>query len=413
MPLHEPIGVVAGEPRLDERQQQPLAEVQPEARRDVLAHPLLAHDEALDEPGEPIEHVVDGEERVGQDDPLGRGVGDVPLVPEGDVLETDERVGPHDARDPADALGRDRVALVRHRRRALLAAAERLLDLAHLGAREVADLGREAVERRGEQRQRREQLGVTVALQDLRRARSRLEAEPLAGDALHLGLGGRVRADGAGELADAQALDRAHEPLPVAIERERPAGELEAEGRRLGVDAVRATHADRLPVLLGADDDGAEGAIETLEHERARVLHRERERRVEHVRRGEPVVEPAPLLAEPLGGGVDERRDIVVRLALDLGHALRRRQDDVLADRGDVLVRDGADLGPALERCQFDVEPAAQLLAVRPDLAHGRAGVASDHRVILERPGLRRAVRSRPGRPIGALLTPGDRIESG
>ena len=107
------------------------------------------------------------------------------------------------------------------------------------------------------ERQRREQLGVTVALEDLRRARRRLEAEPLAGDPLDLGLGGRVRADGARELADAHALDRAHEPLPVAVERERPAGELEPERRRLGVDAVRAAHAERLPVLLGAGDDGA------------------------------------------------------------------------------------------------------------------------------------------------------------
>jgi hypothetical protein len=57
-------------------------------------------------------------------------VGDVALVPEGDVLEADERSSPDDAREPADALGDDRVPLVRHRRRALLAAAERLLHLA-------------------------------------------------------------------------------------------------------------------------------------------------------------------------------------------------------------------------------------------------------------------------------------------
>ena len=35
-------------------------------------------------------------------------------------------------------------------------------------------------------------------------------------------------------------------------------------------------------------------------------------------------MEPAPVLAEALGDGVDERGDVVVRLALDLGHALRR-----------------------------------------------------------------------------------------
>ena len=330
------------------------------ARLEVLAHPLLADDEPLDEPREPVEHVVDGEERVGQDDALGRRVRDVALVPEGDVLEPDERVRPHDAREPADALGGDRVALVRHRRRALLAAPERLLDLAHLGAGEMPDLGREAVERRGEERERGEQLRVAVALEDLRRARRGLEAEPLARDPLDLRLGRGVGADGAGELADAQSLDRALEPLAVAVERERPAGELEPERRRLGVDAVRAPHAQRLAVLLGPHDDGAEGPVEALEHERARFLHGERERRVEHVGRGEPVVEPASLLAEPLRDGVDEGGDVVVRLALDLGHALGRRRDGPLADRGDGLGRDDADLRPAVERRQLDVEPAAR-----------------------------------------------------
>ena len=116
-----------------------------------------------------------------------------------------------DAREPADPLGDDRVALVRHRRRALLALAERLLHLGDLGAREVADLERERVERRGDDRERGEQLGVAVALEDLRRGRRGLEPEPLAGDPLQLGIGGRVRADGAGELADAHPVERARD----------------------------------------------------------------------------------------------------------------------------------------------------------------------------------------------------------
>ena len=55
------------------------------------------------------------------------------------------------------------IALVRHRRRALLTARERLGRLAHLAALQVAHLGREAVERAAEDRQRRQQLGVAVA----------------------------------------------------------------------------------------------------------------------------------------------------------------------------------------------------------------------------------------------------------
>ena len=264
-----------------------------------------------------------------------------------------------DAREPADPLGDDRVALVRHRRRALLAAAERLLDLAHLRAREMPDLEREPLERRREQRERVQHLGVPVALEDLRRARRRLEPEPLAGDPLDLRIGRRVGADGAGELADAHPLERARDAGAVALERERPAGELEPERRRLGVDAVRAPDRERVAVLLGAGDDGGERALDPFEHERARLADLERERGVEHVRRRQPVVEPAPLVAELLGDRVDERGDVVVRPRLDLGHALRRRRDRPRADRLDRLARHDADLGPALERGELDVEPAA------------------------------------------------------
>ena len=84
-------------------------------------------------------------------------------MPEGDVLEAGLGVAaqhPGQARDP---LGEDRVALVRHRRGALLAGTERLLDLAHLGALEVADLGREALEARAGEGDRRKHGRVAVA----------------------------------------------------------------------------------------------------------------------------------------------------------------------------------------------------------------------------------------------------------
>ena len=152
--LDEAVGVVAREARLDEREQHALAEEEVVARLEVAAHPLGAHDEAVDEPREAVEHVVEREERVGDDDALGRRVRDVALVPERDVLEPDERVPADDAREPADPLGDDGVALVRHRRRALLALAERLLHLGDLGAREVPDLERERVERRRDDRER-------------------------------------------------------------------------------------------------------------------------------------------------------------------------------------------------------------------------------------------------------------------
>ena len=122
------------------------------ARVEVLAHALGVDDEAVDEPREAVEHVVEGEEGVGDHDALGGRVRDVALVPERDVLEPDLRRPRDDPREAADPLGGDRVALVWHRGGALLSLGERLLDLAHLGTGEVTDLEAEGIEGGGDQR---------------------------------------------------------------------------------------------------------------------------------------------------------------------------------------------------------------------------------------------------------------------
>ena len=106
---------------------------------------------------------------------------------------------------------------------------------------------------------------MPVTRDHLRRDRLRLEAEPLAGDALDLGVDGRVGADGARELPDAVRFERAHETGAPPVELEGPAGELPAEGRRLRVDAVRTADADRVAVLLGAPDDRVEGTLDARE----------------------------------------------------------------------------------------------------------------------------------------------------
>ena len=159
-------------------------------------------------------------------------------MPKRDVLEPDERRSPHDAREAADAFRHLRVPLVRHCRRTLHSLAERLFHLAHLGAGEVADLGREALERCRAEGKRRQQFRVAVARDDLRRERVRLEPEPLAREPLDLRFDLRVRADGAGELTDAIRLECRDHARAGAVELERPAGELPAERRRLGMDTV-------------------------------------------------------------------------------------------------------------------------------------------------------------------------------
>ena len=130
--------------------------------------------------------------------------------------------------------------------------------------------------------ERREQLGVPVALDDLRRRGRRLEAEPLAGDPLDLRVDRRVRADGAGELADAHALERARDArrAPRSSSNAQPASFSPNVVGSAWTPCVRPMH-QRAAVLLGARDDGRERAVEPVEEQRSRLPHLQRERGVD------------------------------------------------------------------------------------------------------------------------------------
>jgi hypothetical protein len=243
----------------------------------------------------------------------------------------------------------------------------------------VPNLEGEALERSRGQRERGQQLGVAVALHDLRRRRLRLEPEPLARQALDLWVDRRVVPHRAGELSDPDTLESSRNPTARAVELERPDRELEAERRRLGMDTVRAADRQREPVLLCSRGDRLERSIDSPQDDLARGAHLERERRVDHVRGGEPVVEPAPGGPELARDRVDECGQVVMRLLFDLGHAGRGRNRCLRPDLTRRLRRDDSDLRPRIERGELDLEPALELALVRPDPGHLRSRVARDH----------------------------------
>ena len=164
---------------------------------------------------------------------------------------------------------------------------------------EMADLGREALERRRDERQRREQLRVAVALEDLRRARRRLEPEPLARDALDLGIDGRVLPDRARQLADPQPLDAPERPARgrARAANAQPASLSPNVVGSAWTPCVRPMHSVSRCSSARSDDD-LERAVQPVEDQRAGLLDGQRQRGVEHVRRGEAVVEPAPVVAQ-------------------------------------------------------------------------------------------------------------------
>ena len=115
-------------------------------------------------------------------------------------------------REAREVLGQHRVALVRHRRAALLARREIFLGLEHFGALQVADLGRQPLDRRGDHAERGEEHRVPVARDDLGRDRLDRQSE-LGGDMLldarvDVGEGADRAGDGAGGDVVARATRR-------------------------------------------------------------------------------------------------------------------------------------------------------------------------------------------------------------
>ena len=223
---------------------------------EVLPHPLGVDGHSRRDLGRQVLHVVEQDRRVGQDHPLGAGVGDVALVPEGDVLDPGLGVAAQDPGQAGDPLGADRVALVRHRRGALLAGGERLFDLAHLGLLQVADLGREALQPGAGDRDRGGQHRVAVARHDLGGDVLAPQPEPLHHPRLDRGRNRGVGADRAGELAEGELVEGRLEAREVAVGLEGEARQPQAEGGRLGVDAVGAADAERVAMLQRPLDQG-------------------------------------------------------------------------------------------------------------------------------------------------------------
>ena len=166
----------------------------------------------------------------------------------------------------------------------------------------------------GEQRERGEKLGMTVARNDLGcgrlRARGRAARKRAARPR-----GRRRRRRRRCRRACRRACPRARAPDAARSRSSSNAQPASFAPKVVGsawTPCVRPT-IDRGAVLLAPADDAPRARVEPGEDQRARLAHLERERGVEHVGRRETVVQPAPGRPDLLGYRVDEGRDVVLR----------------------------------------------------------------------------------------------------
>ena len=197
---------------------------------------------------------------------------DVAFVPERDVLHRGERITAEHAGKAGYPLAQFGVALVRHRTRAGLAFVERLLGLTHLGLLERPDFRGELFERGADEGESCDELCVPVTLDHLGRCRLDPEAQPLADDLFELGWDRCMGTDRAADGANGDCIPSGLQALTVASHLSDPDGELEPERRRLRVDPVRASDAQRVAVSNGLSLEHHREGIDPLQECRRRLL---------------------------------------------------------------------------------------------------------------------------------------------
>jgi len=299
-------------------------------------------------------------------------------MPERHVLHRRHRIAAQHAGEAADFFAVDRVALVRHRRRTLLARAERLFHLAQFGLLQAAHLGGELFKAASGDGDNAHQLGIAVTLEHLRADRRRFKPHLLADILLHKRIDVGIRAHRAGDLAHAGNLVRMLHAFEIALHFGIPQRKLEPQRRRLGMHAVRAAHARGHLVF-----DRLRGQhVDKLVHIRFDDIQRLRDdagkRGIHHVGAGEAKVQIFGFVAQALRHAAGERHHVVTGGLLDFLHAFHR-EFRVFAHRSGGFGGHLAQLHPRVGGVQLDFEPRFKLFLLGPQRRHFRAGIAVDH----------------------------------
>ena len=271
---------------------------------------------------------------------------------------------------------------VRHRRRALLALVEEFLGFEDFGALQMADFDGQALDRRCDDAQGGEEGGVAVARDHLGRDRLDLQAHLFG----HIGFDGRIDvgegADGAGDGAGGDLFLGGDQASFGALELGVIAGQLQAEGDGLGVDAVRTAHGRGVFVLLGAGLQRGQNPIHALDQQVRRPGQLNRETGVQHVRRGHALVQEAGFLADDFRHVGQEGDDVGVWWCVSISSI---RSASKVAFSPLAQMASAASLGITPSSAILVAAWASisnqilYLVSVRPEGGGDGAGIARDH----------------------------------
>src|SRR5207248_5903004 len=219
---------------------------------------------------------------------------------------------------------------------------------------------------------------MAVARDDLRRDRLRVEPELRRDVFLDPRIDVGEGADGAGYRAGRHFLARGEEASVVAGKLGVMPGELQSEGRRLGMDAVAAPYRRRQFVLEGAALQDREQSIDIGQQNVGGLRQLHRKASVEHIARGHSLMHEARLGADMLGEVGQKGDHVMAGLALDLVDALGL-EAAALPDGASGALGDDSQRRLVIASMRLDLEPDPVPVLRRPDPGHFGAAVARDH----------------------------------
>ena len=198
---------------------------------------------------------------------------------------------------------------------------------------------------------------------------------------LHARIDLREGADRAGNGAGRDLGSRTDQAFLGATEFGVSVGELYAEGRGLGMDAVGAADGRRVLVLEGAALERRQKRVDVRDQEIGGAHELHVETGVEHVRGRHALMHEARLRPHDLGQVGEEGNHVMLDVALDRLDArdVELRMLALVPDRLGRGLRNDAELGHGVGRMRFDLEPDAVTGLRIPDRGHFGPSVARDH----------------------------------
>ena len=188
-------------------------------------------------------------------------------------------------------------------------------------------------------------------------------------------------ADRAGDCAGGDFGARGQQAGAAAVELGIGFRHLQAEGHRLGVDAMRAADADRVLVLMGAALEGGQQRVDVGQQQVGGAGELHVEAGVQDVRGRHALMHEARVRPDDFRQMGEEGDDVVLGLALDLVDAgnVEGGLATLVPDGPGGFLRDHAEVRQGVAGVCLDLEPDTELGLGRPDVDHLGPGIARDH----------------------------------